>query len=309
MRKILVASATCGKGISREELRSLFNTYELDPVFHSLKDSLDDLKDYEGILVGTENVNADVLNKAENCKVVMKYGVGTDNIDAEACKKRNILVESMPGINSDTVAEMAFALMLSAGRMIPQNDASMKSGKWQREPGLTTIGKTLGIIGTGAIGRKLAGYAKGLQMNILGYDLFENEDFKKLGAYVPLEELLKEADFISVHVPLNNDTYHLISENELNMMKSTAVLVNTARGGIVDEDALCKALKTWKIRAAALDVYEGEKPQDQSLISLPNLITTPHVAAYAYDTLRRMDRTAAAKLSSVLNDKNGDKYA
>ena len=123
-------------------MRSLFNAYDLDPVFCPLKDSLVALKDYEAILIGTETVDADVLDKAVSCKVVMKYGVGTDNIDTKACQERNIKVESMPGINSDTVAEMAFALMLSAARMIPQSNALMKTGDWQREPALTAVGTT-----------------------------------------------------------------------------------------------------------------------------------------------------------------------
>lgn len=300
MNKILIASSSCGKGIGSDQLRELFNGYGLDPDIRRLKDC-ENLEAYEAILVGTETVDEKIIDEAVSCKVVMKYGVGTDNIDKEACARHGIRVESMPGINSDTVAEMALALMLAAGRNIPQSDRSVKAGGWDRPLGVSLIGKTLGIIGTGAIGRKLAGLVSGLDMKIIGYDVYQNEQFKQMGTYVGLDELCREADFISIHVPLNDSTYHLIGEKQLGMMKRNAILVNTARGGIVDEEALTKALDEHLIKAAALDVYEGEKPHKEKLLQTDGLITTPHIAAYAYDTMRRMDKTAAAKLAEVLN--------
>ena len=235
-------------------------------------------------------------------KVISRYGVGYDRVDVAAARKRGIAVTITPGANGDSVADLAVALMLDAARGVSRMDASIRAGHTSRVQGLEMYGKVLGVIGAGRIGKGVARRCRGFDMKILVNDVFEDEAFaRETGAeYVELDRLLREADFISVHSPLTSETEGLIGRDAFAKMKESAVLVNTARGGIVDEEALLEALQANRIRAAALDATVHEPPQDSPLAQCENCILTPHAGAATEEASSRMSRMAAQNVIDIL---------
>jgi D-3-phosphoglycerate dehydrogenase len=241
----------------------------------------------DAMIVGIEKITGRVIQGGKKLKVVAKHGAGVDNIDLEAATQRGIVVTSAPGANSDAVADLTIGFFLALARKIPFADRSVKDGIWPRMVGAQVNQKTLGIIGVGQIGKKVARRALGFDMNVLVYDVYKDEEFsKKYGiTYLPIDELLTRADFISIHVPLTPETRNLIGPREFGLMKKDVCLVNIARGGVVDESALYDALKNDAIRGAALDVFSQEPPDKNPLLELDNLIATPHMGGYTQEAL------------------------
>ncbi len=268
---------------------------------------IENIKGYHAIIVrSATKVTAEVIEAADELKVIGRAGVGLDNIDLEAAKKHGIKVFNTPGATAISVAELALGFMLSCARWIPRADRSIRNGKWEKKKfkGIELYGKTLGIVGIGRIGTELAKRASALGMSVIAYDPFVKwHDIAKL---VELDELLKEADFISLHLPLTEETRHLISAREFELMKDGAVLINAARGGIVDEAALVEALKSGKLRCASLDVYEHEPlPEDSPLRELDNIVMTPHIGAQTVEGQRRAGIEIATKIRDyLLNPQN-----
>lgn len=241
--------------------------------------------DYHGWVIrsGTK-VTADLIEAAEKLKVIGRAGVGVENIDVEAASKKGIVVMNTPGGNNVTTAEHTITLMLSLARHIPQAVASLKAGQWKRDKfmGVELCNKTLGVIGLGNVGRIVAERAVGLRMKVIGHDPFVlSENAARLGVdLVSLEEIFKRSDFITVHVPLTNETRGLINRKAIAKMKKGVRIINCARGGIVDEKDLAEALKEGKVAGAALDVYVDEPPSpDHPLVKMEQVITTPHLGA------------------------------
>ncbi|MBC8225146.1 hydroxyacid dehydrogenase, partial [Candidatus Bathyarchaeota archaeon] len=231
---------------------------------------------------------------------------GLDNIDLNAAKQRGIIVVNSPEAPSNAVAELVLGLMLSLARRIPEADDSMKKGKWikKRLTGIELKGKTLGIIGFGRIGYQLAKKAGALEMRVLTY-VREREKFiefvEEAGAdAVDLDELLGSSDFVTIHVPLLPQTKHMIGTEEISAMKDGAYLINAARGGVIDEEALRKALVSGKLAGAALDVYEEEPPRDISLTGLQNVVSLPHIGAATIEAKRASSTVVAEKLIKIL---------
>ncbi|MEW4327786.1 phosphoglycerate dehydrogenase [Rossellomorea marisflavi] len=255
---------------------------------YSREDMEREIVDADAWIVGLESADAKLLDRAENLKIIAKHGVGVDNVDLEAARSKGIAVTNAPGTNNDAVADLAFGLMLSTARSIPTANALVKSGQWGRFDGVSVGGKTLGIIGLGAIGKGVAKRAGGFEMKVLGYDVsVPAPDEEELGIErVTLNELLASSDYISMHVPLNRYTEGMIGKEQFELMKPTSILVNTARGGVIDEKALYEALSSNQIRGCGLDVYEQEPPVYPELIGLDNLVTTPHIAAYTNEAVQ-----------------------
>ncbi len=260
----------------------------------------------------TDKVDGEVLDAAGGqLKVVANYAVGYDNIDVAAAKERDVLVTNTPGVLTEAVAEHAMALILSAARNIVDSDKFTREGKYKQwEPkgflGPQLKGKVLGVVGLGRIGSRVAQIArKGLDMEILYYDVKRNEDFEKEVAarFGDLDEVLKQSDIVSIHVPLLPATRHLINEEKLKMMKNSAVLINTSRGAVVDEKALVEALKSKEIFAAGLDVFENEPELSPGLAELPNVVITPHTASATFEARDAMSKIAAENIISVLEGK------
>jgi len=267
--------------------------------------------DVEGLYcLLTERIDDELLDAAPNLRVVSNYAVGYNNIDVAACTERGIPVGNTPGVLTDTTADCAFALLMAAARRIPEAVDYVRDGHWKTWGpklllGVDVYGATLGIVGFGRIGRAMARRARGFDMQVLAYD----PTLKPGGAgvdpdlvtVVDLETLLAESDFISLHVPLTEETHHLIGPPEIGLMKPSAILINTSRGPVVDTGALLGALDTWQIRGAALDVTDPEPlPADHPLLALPNCIVVPHIASASVATRNKMAVIAAENLLAGL---------
>ena len=287
MKKIIIADALNPEAL--EELKSI-------PDFEVfLKTGMDEeeliktIPDFHGAVVrGATKVTKNVIEAASNLELIVRAGIGLDNIDIAAAKAKGIQVANTPAATSISVAEHTFGLMLAAVRNHGKANLSMKEHKWEKKilSGTELYGKTLGIIGVGRIGQEVARRALAFGMKVIAYDIIEAKielDVKQ----VSLEELLAQADIITLHLPLTENTKHMISEAEFERMKDGVIIINTSRGGTVDEKALLQALQSGKVRAVALDVYEKEPPEDFSLIDHPNVIATPHIGAAAKEGQKR----------------------
>jgi glyoxylate reductase len=253
----------------------------------------------------TDPIDEEVINSAPNLRIIAQYAVGFDNIDLKAATKRGIYVTNTPEVLTETTADFAFALMLAVARRVVEADKYVRNGKWKvawhplMMLGEDVHGRTLGIVGLGRIGSAVARRAKGFDMKILYYDVIRREDLEReLGIkYVDLETLLRESDFVTIHTPLTPETYHLIGEKQLRMMKKTAFLINTSRGKVVDQKALYKALKEGWIAGAALDVFEQEPiSMDDPLLELENVVLAPHIASATHETRSKMAEIVAENL-------------
>jgi D-3-phosphoglycerate dehydrogenase len=263
--------------------------------------------DFDAIVVRSRtNVTEQVLEAGKSLKVVARAGVGLDNIDLNTAKRLRIIVVNSPEGPSNAVAELVLGLMLSLARRIPEANNSMKRGEWIKKQftGMELKGRTLGIIGFGRIGYQLAKKAGALEMRVLTYDIVIEklmEFVEEAGAdAVDLEKLLWSSDFVTVHVPLLPQTKHMIGAEEISAMKDGAYLINAARGGIIDEEALRKALVSGKLAGAALDVYEEEPPRDISLTGLQNVVSLPHIGAATVEAQRANITVVAEKLIEIL---------
>jgi D-3-phosphoglycerate dehydrogenase len=240
--------------------------------------------DYDGMIVrSATKVTAKVLEHASKMKVVGRAGVGVDNIDIAAATSRGILVVNAPGGNTIATAELTMAMMQSLARNIPQANASLRSGNWDKKAytGVELRDKVLGVIGLGRIGSAVAKRAQGMEMKVVAYDPFITEDKAELLGVelLPMAEVIKAADFITVHLPLTKESKHLLDKEAFDMMKPGVRIVNCARGGIIDEEALYEAMKAGKVAGAAMDVFEKEPNTESPLLQLNNFIATPHLGA------------------------------
>ncbi|MDD1755778.1 MAG: phosphoglycerate dehydrogenase [Methanomassiliicoccales archaeon] len=261
--------------------------------------------EYEGIIIrsGTK-VTKEVIEAGRRLKVVGRAGVGVDNVDVETATRKGVLVMNTPMGNIVSAAEHTMAMMLTLVRKIVWADASIKSGKWERGKftGTELNGKTLGIVGIGRIGAEVAKRAKAFQMKMVGYDPFlPPEVAVKLGVrLLPLEKVIEEADMITIHAPLTPSTKHLVGKDQFKLMKPHAMVVNCARGGIVDEEALYEALKSKRIAGAALDVFEQEPPKGSKLLELDNIVLTPHLGASTKEAQEKVSLEMAECVKAFL---------
>lgn len=270
---------------------------------------MEKIRDCEGVLtLLSDKMDAEVMDNAPKLRVISNYAVGYDNIDVPEATKRGIMVTNTPGVLTETTADLAFALILATARRIVEADKYTRMGIWKTWGPMLLLGRdvhgaTLGIIGFGRIGQAVARRAKGFNMRILYYDIKRNEEAEReLGAeYRDLHSLLREADIVTIHTPLTKETYHMIGEKELSLMKPTAILVNTARGAVVDQKALYKVLKEKRIFGAGLDVYEKEPiDKDDPLIELDNVVLLPHIGSASVETREKMAIMAAENLLAGL---------
>ena len=255
----------------------------------------------------TDDIDGEVMDANPNLKGISNYAVGFNNIDVDAANERKLPVCNTPGVLTDTTADMAWALMFAAARRVVESDAFTRAGKYKGWApmmflGLDIYGKTLGVVGVGRIGNAVARRSVGFNMKVLYYDVVPNEKLEQdIGAKrVELDELLKEADFVSVHVPLMPQTTHFIGERELKLMKKTAILVNNSRGPVVDEKALVEALKSGEIAYAGLDVFENEPELAPGLAELDNIVLTPHISSASTETRTKMGLLAAENAIAII---------
>jgi len=247
----------------------------------------------------------ELVEKADKCKIIARVGVGLDNVDQDTAKEKNIRVINAVEGAITAVAELVIGLMLSMAREIPRADREIRNGNWIKKElmGSELKGKYLGIVGLGNIGKRLGRLARALNMNIIGYDVvpIDDEFAKEVGLMkADLDTLLSSADYVSFHVPLLDSTYHMINAEKLKMMKNTARIINTARGGVIDEEALYNSLKDGSLAGAALDVFEIEPAVGNDLTTLPNFIATPHMGAQTKEAQLLAANIIAEKIIQVL---------
>jgi D-3-phosphoglycerate dehydrogenase len=254
--------------------------------------------DVDGAILGLDEVTAKVIEAGRELKVLSRYGVGVDAVDLKAATAAGVVVTNTPGTNHIAVAELALGLMLSVARRIPQHNNIAKAGEWKRVTGTELTGKTLGIIGLGQISREVIQRALAFDMHVLVSTGYPDKALKV--EYVPLERLLAESDFVSLHCSLTPERVNLIGEAQLRSMKPTSYLINTARGELVDEGALYRALKEGWIAGAASDVFVEEPPRGSPLLELDSFIATPHTGANTRESVLRMGVLAVENALQVL---------
>jgi len=257
------------------------------------------------VVRGRTKLSRELIEKADKCKIIARVGVGLDNIDEEAAKEKNIRVINAVEGATTAVAELVIGLMLSMAREIPRADREIRNGNWIKKElmGSELKGKYLGIIGLGNIGKRLGRLARALNMNIIGYDVvpIDDEFSKEVGLMkADLDTLLSSADYVSLHVPLLDSTRHMVNAEKLKLMKNTARIINTSRGGVIDEEALYNSLKEGNIAGAALDVFEVEPATGNRLTTLPNFIATPHMGAQTKEAQLLAANIIAEKIIQVL---------
>lgn len=265
------------------------------------------ISNQDAIIVGRELIDSVVLKKSLQLKAIAKYGVGLDKIDIETCKKLGIRLYLQDGMNADCVAEFTIGLMLSLTRRISFAGNQMRQGVWNKDGGSLLTGKTVGILGCGHIGSRVAKILRAsFQCQILINDCLDKKEFAQTisARQVELEELFVASDFISLHIPLNNETRKIVGSELLAKMSSSSCLINTSRGEVLDQDALKLALKTGKIKGAALDVYEEEPLRDGELAALPILICTPHIAGSAQETIQLLSAYAIDSIRNFFANEN-----
>jgi D-3-phosphoglycerate dehydrogenase len=310
--KILVTARSFRKnpGRHRELLEQSGHEIIESPLDRPLQEAemVELIGDINGAILGLDYVTANVIEAGQQLKVLSRYGVGFDRVDVAAATAAGIVVTNTPGTNHIAVAELTLALMLSLARRIPQHDRTVRQGSWDRVQGSELSGKTLGIVGLGLISREVIRRASAFDMKILvqtGYP--EEELANRYGLeYVPLEDLLERADYVSLHCTSTSERYDLIGEKELRAMKPSSYLVNTARGELVDEQALLVALQEGWIAGAAMDAFKQEPATASPLVRLDNFIATPHIGATTHESVLRMGVLATENTLQVLRGERPD---
>ncbi len=257
------------------------------------------------VVRGRTKLTKELIENADNCKIIARVGVGLDNIDEDAAKAKNIRVINAVEAAMTSVAELVLGLMFALAREIPRGNNGIRNGEWLKKElkGTELKGKYLGLIGCGNIGKRLGRLAKSLYMNIIGFDVIPiDEEFSKEVGLMKsdLDTLLQSSDYVSIHVPLLDSTYHMIDAKKLSLMKKTAKIINTSRGGVIDEDALYQALKDGNLGGAALDVFEKEPAIGNKLASLENVILTPHIGAQTKEAQSLAANVIAEKIIQIL---------
>ena len=304
--KILITPRSFGKynlDDIKTKLDSLGIDYHINDLGRSLNEDemIDALKDVDGTIVGVDPLNKKVLEAAPNLKAIAKYGVGLDNIDLDYCKEKSIKISKTVGANSNAVADYTFALLLAVARKVVLLDRKARDNDYSKVISTDVYGKKIGVLGLGAIGKGVVKRAAGFGMDIYGYDIYEDKEFNSQYdiKFTSVDEILNKCDFVTLHLPLSKDTKHIINKDNLNKCKRDLILINTARGGLVDEKELYEALNTKQIFGAGLDVFENLDKPYEKLLELQNVVLGNHTAASTIDATNNMTNMA---LENLLTD-------
>jgi len=260
------------------------------------------LADVDGVIAGLDEYTEKVIQSSPQLKVISRYGVGVDKVDLTAAETQGVKVTTTPGVNTQAVADLTMALMLAVARKVPKADASAKDGKWEKIFGHSLHQKKLGLVGLGQISRAVAKRARGFEMEVSIFTRYPDSSFAETMTvqYADFDELLEQSDFLSLHCAVTEDRTGMIGYEQLKRMKPAAYLINTARGALIDEEDLYRALKEGIISGAALDTYVHEPPKGSPLLTLENVVTTPHIGSYTYETVLEMGLTSVENLMKVL---------
>ncbi len=311
MKKTVVGFSSLARDL-QEKLKKHFNLLLLNPKTGNLEAQFQDiLPQADGMIGSGRKLDESILQYAHKLKVISSISVGFDNYDVDYLNHRGILLTNTPDVLTETTADLGFALLMAAARRVTELDQWAKQGNWRKtvqpaQYGVDVYGKTLGIVGLGNIGAAMARRGRfGFNMNVLYYSQHAKPELEEqLGAQrCTLDELLQQSDFVSIHVALNEHTHQLIGRKQLAQMKKSAILINVARGQVIDEQALIDALNQQQILGAGLDVYAKEPLQTSPLFALPNVVTLPHIGSATIETRQAMNNLAFENLSNALNGK------
>jgi D-3-phosphoglycerate dehydrogenase len=268
-------------------------------------DLLSLLQGCNGFIAGLDYITKKVIDSCDNLRVISRYGNGYDRVDLDAARAKNIPVCITPGANSQAVADLTFALLLCIARKIPMLNSKTKGGQWVRSNGMEIYGKTIGIVGLGAIGKGVAKRAQGFSMRVLSYDPFIDKQYAEENGIEMsnFDELIKNSDVVSLHIPLTDETKCIISNETMSRMKKGAILINTARGGLIDNQAAYEYLKSGWLGGLGLDAYEEEPPKVSPLFELENVVLTPHTGAHTEEAVTNMALMSVQNLIDVLSGK------
>ncbi|HVC32549.1 MAG TPA: phosphoglycerate dehydrogenase [Chloroflexota bacterium] len=290
-----------------ERLRAIGCTIQNErrPSHHSEAEMRELIPGIDAVIAASDRYSASVIEAADRLKVITRVGVGYDAIDLPSATARGVIVSTTPGTNQDAVADLAFGLILALARDIPLHDRLVRSGKWERHTGVDVNGKTLGILGLGKIGKGMARRGRGFSMRVIAHDPFWDEEFARANQVErrSLDEVVRDADFLTLHLPASPDTDRVMNAERLRAMKPTAFLINTARGTLVDEPALDRALREGWIAGAALDVFDKEPPWGSAILQRENIIFSPHVAGFSQKANELAIRMAVDNTINVLTGK------
>lgn len=305
--RVLVTSTSYGMndGSLRSELESAVAEVVYNPYGRPMSSNelIPLVRETDGMIAGLDEIDWHVINAADRLKVIARYGVGLDRVDLAAAETKGIVVTNTPGANATSVAELTIGLILSLLRSIPTANTMAKAGKWPRLKGTTLAGKTVGLIGLGAIGRRVAALLSGFDCKILGYDpVVDDQAAKELGVeWRQQEQVARQSDILSLHLPLLPSTENMVDGVFISGLKEGVYLINTARSELLDETAVVEAIRTGKIAGAALDTFRVEPPPpDHPLLKLENVIATPHTGSHTEDATNRMGRMALHDCLAVL---------
>jgi len=312
--KILVTPTSFRSSTNKKAIDKL-NSFSDEVVFNDYGRPLSssELKELitgcDGYIAGLDYIDKESLKHADNLKVISRYGAGYDRVDLEAATEKGIVVTNTPGSNAAAVADLAFGLILSVARKIPMLDRKTKAGEWVRSTGIELNEKTIGILGLGAIGKNVAKRAHGFSMKVLAYDPFIDLNYSEANGIqsVTLEYLIKNSDIISLHLPINQDTKDIIGQKEFEEMKNNVIVINTSRGGLINEAAALEYLKNGKLGGLGLDAFEEEPFSNYESYQLDNVVLTPHTGAHTFEATENMAVMAVDNLIDVLT-KNECKY-
>lgn len=306
--KILVTPTSLQPG-KNEAALSVLRGFAKELVFNTSGKPLSEdeliplLKDCDGYIAGLDEITEKVISASSKLKIISRYGAGYDRVDIEAAKKYGIKVTNTPGVNAQAVGELTFGLILAAARNIPHLSEETRKGSWIRSTGMELKGKTLGILGLGAIGKVVAACARGFGMHVLAYDPYIDQIYcgnHEIEA-VSFEMLMSRSNVVSLHLPLLESTYHMIDREAIGRLPDGAILVNASRGGIIDEDAAYEALKSGKLFGLGLDAFETEPPKASKLFEFDNVIATPHTGAHTREATEHMADLSIKNLMDVLS--------
>jgi len=310
MKKVMITSRSFGS-VSREPIEVLEKAgLEITHLGDAFNQEVfeEKIKDYDALIIGAHPFPRAVMQKCTHLKIIAKHGAGLDNIDLNAARDLGITVTNVPAMNANAVADLAFGHMLNLARGISICNNLVKEGHWKTFIGVDVYGKTLGLLGFGAIAKNVARRARGFSMKVLTYDPFVQEvpeEFKGFVELVDLETILEGSDFLSIHVPLTKETRNLLNYEHLSTMKTEAFLINTGRGGIVEEGDLFRILQEGKLQGAALDVLDIEPvKKDHPLMSLENVIITPHIGMYSKEAINAVSVACAENVANQSQHKD-----
>lgn len=306
--KVLV-TPTSLKPDMKGEAMDLLRSFSSALVFNHLGKPLTEdeliplIKDCDGFIAGLDYITRKVLDNAPKLKVISRYGGGYDRVDIVAAKEKNIVVCNTPAVNANAVADLTFALLLGIARKVPLLDKKTREGEWVRSTGFELFEKTFGILGLGAIGKAAAKRASGFSMKIMAYDPYINREYAEANGIIPasFDDVIKDADFISLHLPLTDETRNIISADVMRNMKNGAIIINTSRGGLIDETAAYEHLASGHLGGLGLDAFEAEPPGPSPLFKLDNVVVTPHTGAHTSEATIGMTNMSVKNLIDVLS--------